>query len=53
MGNMFGFVSFKGVRDVKDLEASLKNIKMGSYKHVVKIARFAAENMEVFKPMGN
>ncbi|KAJ0596186.1 hypothetical protein HanRHA438_Chr04g0164581 [Helianthus annuus] len=50
--NRFGFVSFNGVRDAKDLEVSLKNLKMGSNKLVVNITRFAAENIEVNKLKG-
>ncbi|KAF5795822.1 putative RNA-directed DNA polymerase [Helianthus annuus] len=43
-GNNFGFVTFKGVKDTKDLEGRLKGIKMGSFKLQVNLARFAAEN---------
>ncbi|MFS7955929.1 hypothetical protein Hanom_Chr07g00648531 [Helianthus anomalus] len=53
MGNRFGFVSFKGVRDVKDLEGSMKNIKMRNHKLVVNVARFTAENKEIQRQTGN
>ncbi|KAJ0686887.1 putative RNA recognition motif domain, nucleotide-binding alpha-beta plait domain superfamily [Helianthus annuus] len=46
-GNNFGFVTFKGVKDVKDLEGRMKGIKMGSFKLQVNLARFAAENSGV------
>ncbi|MFS7908364.1 putative RNA recognition motif domain, nucleotide-binding alpha-beta plait domain superfamily [Helianthus anomalus] len=43
-GNRFGFVSFRGVRDPSELEGSMKGIRMGSFKLLVNVARFAAEN---------
>ncbi|KAJ0691752.1 putative RNA recognition motif domain, nucleotide-binding alpha-beta plait domain superfamily [Helianthus annuus] len=46
-GNNFGFVTFKGVKDVKELEGRLKGVKMGSFKLQVNLARFAAENSGV------
>ncbi|KAF5789212.1 putative RNA recognition motif domain, nucleotide-binding alpha-beta plait domain superfamily [Helianthus annuus] len=46
-GNKFGFVSFNGVKDRKEMEANLKKVRMGSNKLIVNIARFATENKEV------
>ncbi|KAJ0492067.1 putative RNA recognition motif domain, nucleotide-binding alpha-beta plait domain superfamily [Helianthus annuus] len=43
-GNNFGFVTFKGVKDVKELEGRMKGVKMGNFKLQVNLARFAAEN---------
>ncbi|KAM0071801.1 putative RNA recognition motif domain, nucleotide-binding alpha-beta plait domain superfamily [Helianthus debilis subsp. tardiflorus] len=43
-GNKFCFVSFKGVREPKELENKLKGIKMGPVKLLVNVAKFAAEN---------
>ncbi|XP_022020257.1 cold-inducible RNA-binding protein-like [Helianthus annuus] len=44
LGNRFGFVSFRGVRDKRAMEQCLKDINMGNFKLVVNVARFAAEN---------
>ncbi|KAJ0910431.1 putative RNA recognition motif domain, nucleotide-binding alpha-beta plait domain superfamily [Helianthus annuus] len=44
VGNRFGFISFKNVRDVKELEKALNGTKMGNYKLRVNVAKFAAEN---------
>ncbi|KAJ0534014.1 putative RNA recognition motif domain, nucleotide-binding alpha-beta plait domain superfamily [Helianthus annuus] len=46
-GNRFGFVSFKSVRDWKELELSLNGANMGGFKLKVNIARFALENSGV------
>ncbi|KAJ0743941.1 hypothetical protein HanPI659440_Chr10g0381751 [Helianthus annuus] len=43
-GNKFCFVSFKGVKEPKELEKRLKGIKMGQSKLLVNVAKFAAEN---------
>ncbi|KAJ0659746.1 putative RNA recognition motif domain, nucleotide-binding alpha-beta plait domain superfamily [Helianthus annuus] len=43
-GNNFGFVTFKGVKEVKGLEGRLKGVKMGDSKLQVNVAKFAAEN---------
>ncbi|KAJ0734343.1 hypothetical protein HanPI659440_Chr11g0418991 [Helianthus annuus] len=40
-GRIFGFVSFKGVRDLEDL---LAKVKLGGNKLVINMARFAKEN---------
>ncbi|KAJ0759799.1 putative RNA recognition motif domain, nucleotide-binding alpha-beta plait domain superfamily [Helianthus annuus] len=44
VGNRFGFISFKDVRDAKELEKVLNGTKMGNSKLRVNIAKFAAEN---------
>ncbi|KAJ0779137.1 putative RNA recognition motif domain, nucleotide-binding alpha-beta plait domain superfamily [Helianthus annuus] len=49
-GNNFGFVTFKGVKDVVDLEGRLKGVKMGKFKLQVNVAKFAAENSGVSDP---
>ncbi|KAJ0480124.1 putative RNA recognition motif domain, nucleotide-binding alpha-beta plait domain superfamily [Helianthus annuus] len=43
VGNRFGFISFRDVRDVKDMERALNGTKMGSSKLKVNLARFASE----------
>ncbi|KAJ0851033.1 putative RNA recognition motif domain, nucleotide-binding alpha-beta plait domain superfamily [Helianthus annuus] len=43
-GLRFGFVGFKGVRDRRQLELSLKDVKMGSFKLKVNVARFSVVN---------
>ncbi|KAJ0571130.1 putative RNA recognition motif domain, nucleotide-binding alpha-beta plait domain superfamily [Helianthus annuus] len=43
-GNRFGFVTFKGVRDKKEMEGRLKGAKLGESKLWVNVARFAVEN---------
>ncbi|KAJ0441099.1 putative RNA recognition motif domain, nucleotide-binding alpha-beta plait domain superfamily [Helianthus annuus] len=48
VGNRFGFISFKNVRDVKDMERALSGTKMGSSKLKVNVARFASENLGLF-----
>ncbi|KAJ0801724.1 putative RNA recognition motif domain, nucleotide-binding alpha-beta plait domain superfamily [Helianthus annuus] len=50
MGNRFGFVSFLGARNRKDLADSLKNVWMGNYKLRIGIARFALENSVKSRP---
>ncbi|KAJ0752228.1 putative RNA recognition motif domain, nucleotide-binding alpha-beta plait domain superfamily [Helianthus annuus] len=44
-GNIFGFVSFKDVRDKTELERYLSNVKMGGFKLRINIAKFAMENV--------
>ncbi|MFS7938739.1 hypothetical protein Hanom_Chr05g00443331 [Helianthus anomalus] len=46
------FCQFKNVKDVNQLEGSLKNVNMGGWKLKVNIARFAMENKEVLIPQG-
>ncbi|MFS7932931.1 putative RNA recognition motif domain, nucleotide-binding alpha-beta plait domain superfamily [Helianthus anomalus] len=51
-GWIFGFVSFKGVRDDMELKRNLKQIKLGGNKLKVNIARFALENENGFNEVG-
>ncbi|KAM0021196.1 putative RNA recognition motif domain, nucleotide-binding alpha-beta plait domain superfamily [Helianthus debilis subsp. tardiflorus] len=44
VGRRFGFVSFKYVRDVKEMERALNGTKMGGHKLIANLARFAKEN---------
>ncbi|KAJ0876872.1 putative RNA recognition motif domain, nucleotide-binding alpha-beta plait domain superfamily [Helianthus annuus] len=44
VGNVFGFVSMKGVKDREDMVKSLNTIRMGNWKIKVNIARFTKEN---------
>ncbi|KAM0055033.1 putative RNA recognition motif domain, nucleotide-binding alpha-beta plait domain superfamily [Helianthus debilis subsp. tardiflorus] len=46
-GRRFGFVSFKDVRDVKEMERALNGTKMGGHKLIANLARFAKENVTV------
>ncbi|KAJ0624266.1 putative RNA recognition motif domain, nucleotide-binding alpha-beta plait domain superfamily [Helianthus annuus] len=50
-GNRFGFISFIGVKDKRELEVRMKDVKMGESKLLVNVARFAAENKEENRPM--
>ncbi|MFS7980195.1 putative RNA recognition motif domain, nucleotide-binding alpha-beta plait domain superfamily [Helianthus anomalus] len=43
-GRSFGFVSFKGVRNVDELLARLSNMKLGGNKLIINVALFAKEN---------
>ncbi|KAJ0520836.1 putative RNA recognition motif domain, nucleotide-binding alpha-beta plait domain superfamily [Helianthus annuus] len=43
-GFHFVFVSFKGVKDVVDLEKTMRNVRMGSYRLFINIAKFSQEN---------
>ncbi|KAJ0871292.1 putative RNA recognition motif domain, nucleotide-binding alpha-beta plait domain superfamily [Helianthus annuus] len=43
-GNRFGFISFKNVRDVKDMVRALNGTKMGDSKLRVNVAKFTVEN---------
>ncbi|KAJ0532450.1 putative RNA recognition motif domain, nucleotide-binding alpha-beta plait domain superfamily [Helianthus annuus] len=45
-GNRFGFMSFKDMRNIADLERNLLNVKMGGNKLKINIARFAVENAD-------
>ncbi|KAF5789685.1 putative RNA recognition motif domain, nucleotide-binding alpha-beta plait domain superfamily [Helianthus annuus] len=45
---IFGFVSFKGVRDLEELKNNLSKVKLGGNKLVVNVALFVKEN-GVFK----
>ncbi|KAL9997067.1 putative RNA recognition motif domain, nucleotide-binding alpha-beta plait domain superfamily [Helianthus debilis subsp. tardiflorus] len=46
-GRRFGFVSFKDVRDVKEMERALNGTKMGGHKLIANLVRFAKENATV------
>ncbi|MFS7958360.1 putative RNA-directed DNA polymerase [Helianthus anomalus] len=46
-GQIFGFVSFKDVRNQEELVGNLKLVKLGGNKLKVNIARFAMENEQV------
>ncbi|KAJ0779363.1 putative nucleotide-binding alpha-beta plait domain superfamily, RNA-binding domain superfamily [Helianthus annuus] len=46
-GLKFGFVSFKGVVDSKEMEKKLKGIKLGPNTLKINVARFAKENEKV------
>ncbi|KAF5776660.1 putative RNA recognition motif domain, nucleotide-binding alpha-beta plait domain superfamily [Helianthus annuus] len=48
-GNRFGFISFKNVKDVKQLEKDLDGTKMGGSKLKVNVARFANENVNFWE----
>ncbi|MFS7931781.1 putative nucleotide-binding alpha-beta plait domain superfamily, RNA-binding domain superfamily [Helianthus anomalus] len=43
-GLKFGFVSFKGVKDWRELEVRLQGLKLGESKLIINRARFAREN---------
>ncbi|KAM0031772.1 putative RNA recognition motif domain, nucleotide-binding alpha-beta plait domain superfamily [Helianthus debilis subsp. tardiflorus] len=45
-GRTFGFVSFKGVRNVEELGRELKKMKLGGNKLIVNLARYANENAD-------
>ncbi|KAM0049594.1 putative RNA recognition motif domain, nucleotide-binding alpha-beta plait domain superfamily [Helianthus debilis subsp. tardiflorus] len=45
-GFRFGFVSFTGVKNMEELEKSMQNVWMGSFRLFINIARFASENKE-------
>ncbi|KAM0033958.1 putative RNA recognition motif domain, nucleotide-binding alpha-beta plait domain superfamily [Helianthus debilis subsp. tardiflorus] len=47
-GRSFGFVSFKGVRNVEDLGRELKKMNLGGNKLIVNLARYADENADAF-----
>ncbi|KAJ0806196.1 putative Endonuclease/exonuclease/phosphatase superfamily [Helianthus annuus] len=50
-GRIFGFVSFRGVRDMEGLKVSLSKVKLGGNKLLVNVALFAKEN-ENLNPSG-
>ncbi|KAJ0447771.1 putative RNA recognition motif domain, nucleotide-binding alpha-beta plait domain superfamily [Helianthus annuus] len=50
VGNRFGFVTFSGVRNKKDLVDSLKVVRMGNNKLKIKVAKFALENNSGTRP---
>ncbi|KAJ0532536.1 putative RNA recognition motif domain, nucleotide-binding alpha-beta plait domain superfamily [Helianthus annuus] len=43
-GRKFGFISFRNVVDVKEMEHALNGTKMGGYKLMANLAKFAVEN---------
>ncbi|KAJ0560871.1 putative RNA recognition motif domain, nucleotide-binding alpha-beta plait domain superfamily [Helianthus annuus] len=43
-GRKFGFISFRNVVDVKEMERTLNGTKMGGFKLKVNVAKFAMEN---------
>ncbi|KAJ0805831.1 putative RNA recognition motif domain, nucleotide-binding alpha-beta plait domain superfamily [Helianthus annuus] len=47
-GRTFGFVSFKGVRNVEELGRDLKKMNLGGNKLIVNLARYANENADAF-----
>ncbi|XP_021996086.1 uncharacterized protein LOC110893282 [Helianthus annuus] len=51
-GRIFGFISFRGVRDQGELKHNLSNVKLGGNKLLVNVARFAKENGDV-KPVAS
>ncbi|KAM0063685.1 putative RNA recognition motif domain, nucleotide-binding alpha-beta plait domain superfamily [Helianthus debilis subsp. tardiflorus] len=48
-GNRFGFISFKNVKNAKELEYRMNGVKMGKFILKVNIAKFAAENVGLFE----
>ncbi|KAM0010437.1 putative nucleotide-binding alpha-beta plait domain superfamily, RNA-binding domain superfamily [Helianthus debilis subsp. tardiflorus] len=46
-GRTFGFVSFRNVADVKEIGRALNGTKMGGYKIIANLARFAMENVDL------
>ena len=44
-GNRFGFITFKNVSNVRELEKRLNGVKMGKYRLKVNVAKFAVENV--------
>ncbi|KAJ0666024.1 putative RNA recognition motif domain, nucleotide-binding alpha-beta plait domain superfamily [Helianthus annuus] len=48
-GNRFGFVSFKNVKNAKELEYRMNGVKMGKFILKVNIAKFAVENAGLFE----
>ncbi|KAJ0865336.1 putative RNA recognition motif domain, nucleotide-binding alpha-beta plait domain superfamily [Helianthus annuus] len=47
-GRKFGFISFRHVVDVKEMERALNGMKMGGFKLIANIARYAKENTGLF-----
>ncbi|KAJ0570836.1 putative RNA recognition motif domain, nucleotide-binding alpha-beta plait domain superfamily [Helianthus annuus] len=50
-GRTFGFVSFRGVRDMEELKINLSKVKLGGNKLLVNVALFVKENGNL-KPSG-
>ncbi|KAJ0789759.1 putative RNA recognition motif domain, nucleotide-binding alpha-beta plait domain superfamily [Helianthus annuus] len=50
-GRTFGFVSFRGVRDMEELKINLSKVKLGGNKLLVNVSLFAKENGNL-KPSG-
>ncbi|KAJ0490148.1 putative RNA recognition motif domain, nucleotide-binding alpha-beta plait domain superfamily [Helianthus annuus] len=48
-GKRFGFISFKNVKDAKELENRMNGVKMGKFILKVNIAKFAVENVGLFE----
>ncbi|KAJ0742561.1 putative RNA recognition motif domain, nucleotide-binding alpha-beta plait domain superfamily [Helianthus annuus] len=46
-GLKFGFVSFRGVKDWKELEKSMRGLKLGKHTLKINLAKFAKENGSV------
>ncbi|KAM0062133.1 putative RNA recognition motif domain, nucleotide-binding alpha-beta plait domain superfamily [Helianthus debilis subsp. tardiflorus] len=46
-GKIFGFVSFKGVRDVEDLTRNISKVKLGGNNLSINVALFAKENVNL------
>ncbi|KAM0039489.1 putative RNA recognition motif domain, nucleotide-binding alpha-beta plait domain superfamily [Helianthus debilis subsp. tardiflorus] len=53
VGRTFGFVSFKGVRDLEELKCSLSNVKLGVNKLEINVALYAKENGNAKSVVGN
>ncbi|MFS7930724.1 hypothetical protein Hanom_Chr04g00347671 [Helianthus anomalus] len=51
-GNKFGFMMFKNVRDRKGLEWNLRDLKMGGYKLISNVVKFALENQGFVEQVG-
>ncbi|KAF5759012.1 putative RNA recognition motif domain, nucleotide-binding alpha-beta plait domain superfamily [Helianthus annuus] len=49
-GRIFGFISFRGVRDLDEFKRSVSNVKLEGNKLLVNVALFAKENANV-KPV--
>ncbi|KAJ0604053.1 putative RNA recognition motif domain, nucleotide-binding alpha-beta plait domain superfamily [Helianthus annuus] len=45
-GYRFGFASFKGVKNARELEKKMANVWMGSYRLFINVAKFTKENEE-------
>ncbi|PWA62725.1 nucleotide-binding alpha-beta plait domain-containing protein [Artemisia annua] len=46
-GNRFGFITFRNVSNVVELERRMNGIKMGCCRLIVNIAKFAVENVKL------
>ncbi|KAJ0570912.1 putative RNA recognition motif domain, nucleotide-binding alpha-beta plait domain superfamily [Helianthus annuus] len=51
-GNRFGFVSFKNLKNAKELEQRMNGVKMGKFILKINIAKFASENAGFFEDEG-